>query len=176
MAGKLPFFTPKDLDFFRGITLETSDLFFREIEVKLLKRSGLTVDDLYGETKNLSYDTYHVRAQVELTPKKATLKKFGLNEERDLMVTVDVGVLDREELPVPDVGDLVIVQGENYKILDFFKADYFWHQEDNLTVVLMCERFHPRSVDDTELTDPYNPAGPSEVENYYDEDFPGEGA
>ncbi len=190
---KQQFFTPvSDINFFRQITLEASDLFFREIEFRV-PRDPVRVDKLYGEAKNIEYDVFLARAQTELTPKKATLTKFGLNEERSLMISIDTGIFKRgtgptpegeprqpfcEEdggYPIPDVGTLVVVQGDVHKITDNIPEDYFWHTEDHLSYTLFAIRYHDRSIDDAQLVDPENPAGPREVPTYHEHtDFPGE--
>lgn len=200
MAGRPQTLTPvSDIDFMRSITQEVSDLFFREIEVFPIDREATVVDSLYGESKNRKFrPSFFVRAQVELTPKKAVLTKFGLDEPRDLMINMDAGVLKRgtgvitkgqiEALystasggfPVPDVGDILVVQDEKYEVLDNIKIDYFWHSESNLTYTLMCNRYRGdkdnRSVADEVPVDPVaNPTGPTQVPTYTTEtDFPGE--
>lgn len=169
-----PVFLPpaKELAFFRNITKEVASLFLREIEVHVIDRDETKHDELYGESKNHKHIHYHVRAQVELTPKKAVLKKFGLDEPRDLMVHIDVGLL--EGLQEPDTGDLMTIDGEHYKVLDRYAVDYFGHQEQHLTWAYMCNRRRERSVDDTQPVDPQNPAGETTLPTHTEQEwFPG---
>lgn len=193
----LPFFVPgtsKDVTFMKQLATESCQLFNREIQVKFINRVETPVDELYGETKNPVYDPFFVRANVELIPKKAKLTKMGIDEPRDLLVFINEGVLTigsgpaaevgsddprATELggyPVPEPGDLFIVEDEEYKILDQQRWDYNWHTETYNTYAFSCERHRPRSVDDAVPVDPLlDPTGAHHVPTLTDNDFPGEG-
>lgn len=190
-----PVFFPiddKDLAFFRAITQETGNLFFRLISFHIIDREATVSDPLYGESKNLKFIDFNVRAQTSIAPKKAELTPFGLDEKRDLVVNVDVGTLlygtgptatgqprgefskEAGGFPVPKIGDELTVDSELYKITEMSNIDYFAHQERNLTYSYACMRQRDRSVADTELVNPANPAGASQhVQNTEAEWFPG---
>lgn len=198
--SKKPFFIDDtDLDFFREITMEASDLFFREIEVHFLDRERTKYDPLYGESLNMVFvQPYRVRATVELTPKKAELIKAGLDEPRDFdepaLVSIDVGVLkrgsgpmadvgmedpyatERGGFPAPEPGDQFMIEGEMYKILTQQNRDYFWHTEEHLTYMFSCERQRPRSIEDSVPVEPdVNPDGPRHTPSHaIESEFPGE--
>jgi hypothetical protein len=191
-----PFFVPggsKDASFLQQISTESSDLYNREVRVKFLNREHTKYDALYGESKNEIYDDFYVRANVELTPKQARLTKMGIDEPRDLLVFLNVGVLKRGSgptaevgvgdicatehggYPIPTPGDLFIIEDEAYKILDQQKWDYNWHTEEHNSFAFSCERLRDRSVFDARQEDPEtNPAGPMVFPIHTNTDFPGE--
>lgn len=169
------FFLKKDADFLQGIMAEVADLFLREVELRLINRTRTQVESLYTESKNIKYDSFICRAQVELTPKKAKLTKFGLDENRELIVYIEAAVLIRDGIRTPSQGDVIVVEGEQYEILDEQKVGYFGHQENSFTYLFACNRLRDRSINDEQLVDANNPAGEVEVPHYVkDNDYPGE--
>lgn len=161
MADPVFFLPTKDLQFLRDITFEAGTLFLREIEVGIINRDTTAVDTLYGEAKNIEFQTYKIRALVEIMPKKAKLIKFGLDEDRDLLVYVDVGTLQKSGEIQPQIGDYLLIEGERYKILETQALDYYAHQEQNFSFGYACNRYRERSIDDSVLVDESNPAGPT---------------
>jgi hypothetical protein len=172
MAGSPKFLGQKDHDFFKSLTAEVSDLFFREVEIRVIDRDSTVVDPLYTESKNIKYKKFSVRAQLDIRPKQTTLKKFGLDEDRQLIVTIESSVLTRGDesypdgFPVPSEGDLMIVEGEAYEVMDEQRVDYWWHTESAFTHLFSLVRLRDRSIADQKPVDPANPAGPVEVPTY----------
>jgi len=174
-----------DISFYQHIGEEAASLYFREVKVMLIDRDKIEVDPMYGESKNLKYKSYNIRAQMVINPKKTELTKFGLDDVRDLVVNIPTALFDRgtgEEgqyttlsggFPVPEEGDLFILEQEEFKIMDITKIDYFWHTEKNLTFSFACLRRRPRAVDDANLVDENNIAGPKAVPRYSNNAFPG---
>jgi len=174
-----------DINFYNKISVEAAALYFRELEVWVIDRDKTVVDQLYGESKNIYYTPYAVRAQCVINPKKTDLTKWGLDDNRDLIVNIPTAVINAgsgEEgdypsvaggYPLPQEGDVFILEGEEFRVMDETKIDYFWHTEANLGFSFSCIRQRPRSVDDAVLVDEDNIAGPKEIPIYNGDDFPG---
>jgi hypothetical protein len=182
-----PKWTPsRDIDFYSRINLEAAQLYYREMQVHKLDRIATSMDERYYESKNVVYRPFNVRAMCVINPKKTMLKKFGLDDYRDLLVAIPVAVLrkgtgeggDYPEsaggFPLPLEGDLFVLEGEKYEVMDERREDYWWHTESNLTHTFVCNRLRDRSIDDEALVDENNPAGPVAVPKYSVADFPGE--
>lgn len=176
------FLSQRDLNFFKSMTAEVADMFFREVEFFIIDRENTVVDPEYTESKNIKYKSFSVRAQMDIKPNKAALKKFGIDETRDVMITVEKAVFERgnedypDGFPVPGPGDLAVIVGVKYKIMDDQEVDYWWHTETPFTHVFTLNRLRDRSIKDDELVDPANPAGPTQVPtySYKDNPYPGE--
>lgn len=176
------FLSEKDQAFYKGLTAEVADLFLREVEVRIIDRDNTIVDPQYTESKNIKYKSYTVRCQMDIRPKKTKLTKFGIDEARDLIITIESAVLERgnedypEGFPVPGPGDVVLVTGDAYEIMDQQDVDFWWHTETAFTYMFTLNRLRDRSIEDSELVDPANPAGPTQVPTYADKynPYPGE--
>lgn len=176
------FASPKDLNFFKAITADVADLFLREVEFRVIDRNATVVDPQYTESKNIKYISFMARAQMDIKPKKTKLTKFGIDEARDLIVTVEASILSRGDdnfpngFPIPGEGDLIMVVGDLYEIMDQQEMDYWWHSETNFTYAFFLNRLRERSINDNVLVDPMNPAGRLETPSYAtkDDPYPGE--
>ena len=172
------FLSPKDLNFFKDMTAEVADTFFREVEFFIIDRDSTVVDPQYTESKNIKYKSFKVRAQMDIKPKKAKLTKFGIDAHRDMVVTVESSVFERgnedypEGFPVPSPGDVVLITGSKYEVMDAQDIDFWWHTETAFTYMFTLNKLRDRSINDEQLVDPANPAGPTEVPSYSYKDNP----
>lgn len=80
---------------------------------------------------------YSTRAFVKKVPLKATLKKFGLEEARDIYVEFRKDDLKRRSLPEPVVGSYFIVEKEFYKVTENSNDDYVDHYDHNINYSIL---------------------------------------
>jgi hypothetical protein len=175
-----------DINFYKRVSLEVANLYFREMKVHLIDRERTVVDPLYGESKNIHYTDFNIRAQCIIDPKKTVLTNYGLDDHRDLIVNIPKSVFEEGTgaegdypmslggFPLPLEGDIFILEDEWFRVMDETKIDYFWHEDKNLTHSFSCLRKRDRSVTDDVPVDENNTAGPTAVPKYTDEAFPGE--
>jgi hypothetical protein len=176
------FLQDKDMTFYQGLTAEVADMFFREVEFRVIDRDKTVVDPQYTESKNIKYKSFVVRCQMDIKPKITKLTKFGIDEARDMMITVEPIMFTRGDenypngFPIPSEGDVVVITGDAYEIMDSQEVDYWWHTENAFTYMFTLNRLRDRSINDETLIDPANPAGPTKVPTYADKltPYPGE--
>lgn len=127
--------TPKD----RGIQARQSNDLFKlsmsSITYFIKEGSDTEPEDLmYLESSDQELvlgKRYNTRAFVRKTPLKTTLKKFGIEEKRDIQVEFRKDYLRKKLLPEPTMGSFFIVEKELYHITETSNSGYTDHYSDD---------------------------------------------
>lgn len=110
---------------------------------------------------------FNIRALVEHTPSKQLLKRYGVDEERDVLFHIPISVLTANKLTSEwrvngaDLGDLIVWDGTWYQLENVHRGSYFGNR--NLPHLIACAavryRHNSAGVDD----DPDDDFCPEEV-------------
>jgi len=132
-----------ELPLAKGFHKELFKLYFETIQIKVLDRESTTVDDLYGETKSRVYkEPVEIDAFVVRNPPLKFLSKYGIDEQRDLLITFSQLLLEEKKLTV-SIGDRVILkEGDEYEILTFGpdRGDFFGNTGEFIQFVATAKR------------------------------------
>lgn len=108
---------------------------------------------------------YLLPAFVNLEPNRATLKKYGIESERNIQITLP-RILAEADMPTvrdetqnrdqryPNIGTLVVFEGELYQVTWAKRAHYFGSTERYLTRVLFAKKLRSSSYDEGDVTHP----------------------
>jgi len=132
-----------ELPLLEGFHKEMFRLYFESVKLAKLDRDSTEVDELYGETKRRVYrEPIEVDAFVVRNPPVELLSKFGIDEQRDLLITFSKPLLEEKNLTV-SIGDRVILkEGDEYEILTLGpdRGDFFGNLGEFIQFVATAKR------------------------------------
>ena len=136
-------FGEKELPLIKGLHKELFRLYFEAVQLKVLDREATSADELYGETKKRVYkEPVEIDAFVVRNPPLKLLSKFGIDEQRELLLTFSRPLLEEKNLTV-SIGDRVILkEGEEYEILTFApdRGDFWGNTGEYVQFVATAKR------------------------------------
>lgn len=145
----MPLFLDQNaFNFFNGINIEVYESFF--IPVHVLYRNKQEFDRVYGEDINVLFE-----APIEIPAfipnlnnwqNKAT--RFGLDEQRDLLVYFSQGLLDKYGYKGPDIGDRIEIQDDLYEIRQTNILQYGTNLQIPLTYSCALHKVRPENPPD----------------------------
>mgnify|MGYP006293025649 CR=1 FL=1 len=113
-----------------------------------LDRSETVVDELYNDTKNPRWlDPVDVHAHVDHSPSVQKLMRYGIQEERDVLITFstvllgDAGLLQNNSNFM--IGDLIRWDNDLYEIVSQHRSkDGYWGSSNiPFHIVVSCKRY-----------------------------------
>jgi hypothetical protein len=119
------------------------------------------VDPLYGDILDPSFHDapderdqrqINIRCIVEHQPSKQSLKKYGIDEQREVIFHFPLSVLKDKGLVTParfrgvDIGDLVQWDDSWYIVVTSHRSAYFGQTTGNYFTAAAAERYRPNSV------------------------------
>jgi hypothetical protein len=118
------FITPKDVDWFQAKNKEFYKLFFFPVQVFKVKKGPFNT--VYGEDANKQFDDpYEVEAYLPDLPAWTNMMtKFGMDEIRKLTIYFSLEMMTSKNLPLPEVGDQIIIQEDTYLITQTNPVDF----------------------------------------------------
>lgn len=111
--------------------------------------NDFNIDLLYSEHPEVNFTLwpYHeVAAFAKYTAQGATLKKFGVEEWRDIQVSLSIPLLQRLGIPLPTAGTVFAVQGEFYLVEDAFQIDKVGNTSIKMTMVVFGLKIRPSAI------------------------------
>jgi hypothetical protein len=125
------------------------------------------VDPLYGDILDPEFFTdegrderqFNLHALVEHHPSKQVLKRYGIEEEREVMFHVPFSVLEEKGLVTDlrfrgiDIGDLFLWDGSWYISLSVHREAYFGQTVSNYFTTATCKRYRHNSVPTNDVAD-----------------------
>lgn len=127
---------------------EVSQMYWPEVELIRLDRGRTQEHFLYRDTSERVFqDPVKVRAYIDHSPSKQRLMKYGIDEQREVLVyfsTVvlsDMGILENNSQFL--IGDLIRFDDDLYEILTQHrdKAGYWANTNVPLLFICTCNRF-----------------------------------
>jgi hypothetical protein len=99
------------------------------------------VDPIYYEDRSKTFQpAVQIHAQVNADPPQQLQKKFGLDEERDVVFIMCSFLMEEQDvLPFP--GDLIDFDGHNYEVQAFHRRDYWFNTNIPFYVSIECNRY-----------------------------------
>jgi hypothetical protein len=118
------------------------------------------VDPLYGDILNPEFLTgtpedqrqFNLRCIVEHHPSKQTLKRYGIDEEREVIFHFvfskleKVGLVTEKRFRGIDIGDLVFWDGTWYLVLSTHREAFFGQTVSQYFTSTTCKRYRHDSV------------------------------
>lgn len=159
------FFPEHDVQYASSAFAEFNERSFTYVQFIDRNRDSQDFDLLYLEdledwkTKGIQYQ---IPCYVRLEPNTKFLKKFGIDSERDIYISLSKSLADKympfergetgNRMKYPGVGTVVIVEGEPYTITDFPPQHYFgnvYNEESRaLGIVLFGKKLRSSTFDD----------------------------
>jgi len=119
------------------------------------------VDPLYGDILDPEWfadgsprdkQKFNIRCLIEHTPSKQSLKRYGIEETRDVIFFFPFEKLSSEGLVTPqrfrgvDIGDLIEWDGTMYIVLNVHRESYFGQTVSNYFTSAACMRYQHNAV------------------------------
>jgi hypothetical protein len=125
------------------------------------------VDPLYGDILDPEFFTdaerderkFNLRAIVEHHPSKQVLKRYGIEEEREVIFHVPFSVLEEIGLVTDlrfrgiDIGDLFMWDGSWYIVLSVHREAFFGQTVSNYFTSSTCKRYRHNSIPTNDVAD-----------------------
>lgn len=142
------------LDYLR----EYSELHFPQLIYRLVKMSQPEMDEYHREVDPEVVEYYteiNVLAYVEHEPKQKELTRYGIDEKRDVKlriampIAIDVGLASQPDPPFGEItynlnpGDQFWFDGKKYKVLNWYRENYWGSTTYPLWLTLFAEIRHP---------------------------------
>lgn len=140
----MPLFpSTRDVDFWKKKNIEVYSAFFQP--VKLYKYRAQEYDNIYNEDYNKVFDgPYEIPGYLAKLPTgNLEQTRFGLDESRDMRICFSLDLLQVKNLPTPEIGDHLEIQGDRYKIMQTNPIDYRSNLQIPLTHVCDLSRVRP---------------------------------
>jgi len=119
-----------------------------QIALILLNRGNTNVDSLYNEASDPDWDhPIMVHAHIDHSPSKYRLQKYGMDEERTLLVTFSTVLLLDQKILQPSttflVGSIVRFDSDLYEIKTQTRSkDGYWGSSNfPFHIVCACDRY-----------------------------------
>lgn len=144
------------VNFFNEINIEVYESFF--IPIKVLYRDKQEFDRIYGEDINILFEApVDIPAFIpNLNNWETRASRFGLDEQRDLIVYFSSALLAKYGFKEPDIGDRVEIQSDLYEIRQTNILQYGTNLQIPLTYSCYLHKVRPESPSDgTTVATPY---------------------
>lgn len=150
------FIGPDAIDFFNEVNVEAYEAFF--LPIKVFYRNKQEFDRIYGEDINILFDApVDIPAYIpDLKEWRNTALRFGLDEQRDLVIYFSIGLLSKYGHTPPNIGDRVEVQKDLYEIRQTNLLQYGSNLQIPLSHVCQLHKVRPENPpDSTTVATPY---------------------
>ena len=150
------FINQNTINFFNEINIEVYESFF--IPIKVLYRNKQEFDRVYGEDINILFEfPVEIPAFIpNLNDWKNKATRFGLDEQRDLLVYFSTGLLEKYGHKGPDIGDRIEIQEDLYEIRQTNILQYGSNLQIPLTYSCSLHKVRPEvPPDSTTVATPY---------------------
>ncbi len=142
-AGSVPVFPrPKDFNFLDGVISEYYERSNGKVTVFPLSSSivstdpaAVKIDELYGTVEEVEIDGVKshldVDCNIQLQPSKQILKRFGIDEQREILFSFQIsklqelGLVEEGNFRGIEIGDLVNFDDTLYELLSVHRQGYF---------------------------------------------------
>lgn len=124
------------------------------------------VDSLYGDILDPEFFAdspdqrqFNIRVLVEHHPSKQLLKKYGIDEEREVLfhfpfeALEERGLVTEERFRGVDIGDLVMWDGSWYIAVSVHREAYFGQTVSHFFTSISCKRYRHNSVPTEDAAD-----------------------
>jgi len=131
------FFPTSDAGFLKSLQGDLYRRAFKKIPI-WYREPVETFDFFYTEDMKQyleSGERQDAPAYVHLEPRKSRLKKYGIEDHRDLLIYFSIAELDRLSLKKPRTGCVVVIEKEYYLITDVIPQNYLGHTGKYSTLV-----------------------------------------
>lgn len=138
----------QDIDFFRYINTDVYKLFF--MPVKVYRRIPAEFDRVYNEDQNVNYAApFEIEAYLpNLQGWKNTATRFGLDEQRKLIIYFSIDLFQERKIELPVIGDYVEVQYDMYKIMQTNPEDFYSNLQIPMSHICELSRVRPLRLKD----------------------------
>lgn len=126
-------------------------------------RSGESagVDDLYGDILDPEFldneelvdqRKFNLECFVQHKPSKQLLKKYGIDEQREVIFHIpfsvlrDKGLVTDKRFRGSDIGDLVIWDGTWYMVYSSHRGSYFGQRVSHFFTAAVCDRYRLNNI------------------------------
>jgi hypothetical protein len=136
------------IDFFNEVNVEAYEAFFLPINV--MYRNKQEFDRVYGEDINILFEApIAIPAYIpDLKEWKNTALRFGLDEQRDLIVYFAIALLNKYGYKPPNIGDRVEIQKDLYEIRQTNLLQYGSNLQIPLSHVCQLHKVRPENPPD----------------------------
>ena len=144
------------INFFNEINVEAYEAFF--LPIKVFYRNKQEFDRIYGEDINILFnDPIEIPAYMpDLEKWQNTSLRFGLDEQRNLLVYFSVALLNKYGHTPPDIGDRIEIQKDLYEIRQTNIVQYGSNLQIPLSHICELRKVRPENPPDgTTVSTPY---------------------
>lgn len=131
---------PNDVKYFSKVGVELYELFMIPLAIKKMKAQEY--NNVYNEDINKTFEEpYFIEGYIPDLPSwNNKMTKFGIDETRDFRIFFSLELFEKRNLIPPTLGDHIIVQNENYKVVQLNPVDYGSNLQIPLSYVVDVKR------------------------------------
>jgi len=131
------------------------------------KNHSFGVDPLDGDILNPEFNVEEdnlksaikMRCLIEHEPPKQMLKKYGVDEQREIVFYIplsileEVGLVDDWRINGADIGDLIVWEGSWYQAWNVYRDHYFGQRSKSFYIACFCDRYRHDAVPINDVSD-----------------------
>ena len=145
----MPLFLDQNaLKYFSEVNIEVYEKFF--IPIKVFYRNKQEFDRVYGEDINILFESpVSIPAFIpNLNNWQNRATRFGLDEQRDLLIYFSTALLQKYGFTEPDIGDRLEIQNDLYEIRQTNVLQYGTNLQIPLTYSCALHKVRPENPPD----------------------------
>lgn len=132
--------TTHDIQTIAGFQKESFRRHYPPIVYEALVRDG-SQGSLYNENRSKQFnDQLRIPAEVENPPSAQSLKKIGIDEERQIVIRFSTFILDELGVDVRP-GDRITYDSHRYEVMSFHRLDYWYNSGVPFHLYVTCDRY-----------------------------------